>query len=29
MNISQIMDKMLVFSEGNLQDIDHLIRVWT
>ena len=29
MNISQIMEKMLVFSEGNLPDIDHLIRVWT
>ena len=27
--VSQIMEKMLVFSEGNIHDIDHLIRVWT
>ena len=29
MTISQILEKMLVFSEGNVHDIDHLIRVWT
>ena len=29
MNISQIMEKMLLFSDGNIHDIDHLIRVWT
>ena len=28
MTISQIMGKMIAFSEGNLHDIDHLIRVW-
>lgn len=27
--ISQIMKKMIAFSEGNIHDIDHLIRVWT
>ncbi len=27
--ISYIMEKMLVFSNGNIHDIDHLIRVWT
>ena len=29
MTISQIMEKMIVFSEGNIHDIDHFIRVWT
>ena len=29
MTIAQLMEKMLAFSEGNLHDIDHLIRVWT
>ena len=29
MTISQIMEKMLAYSAGNLHDIDHLIRVWT
>ena len=29
MTISQILEKMLVFSEGKVHDIDHLIRVWT
>jgi uncharacterized protein len=29
MNIAEIMEKMIVFSEGNVHDIDHLIRVWT
>lgn len=28
MNISQIMEKMLTLSDGNIHDIDHLIRVW-
>lgn len=28
MDISQIMTKMLAFSNGNLHDIDHFIRVW-
>ena len=27
--ISQIMEKMIAFSDGNIHDIDHLIRVWT
>lgn len=26
--ISQIMEQMIAFSQGNLHDIDHLIRVW-
>lgn len=29
MNIAHIMEKMLAFSNGNIHDIDHLIRVWT
>ena len=29
MTISQIMEKMIAFSVGNIHDIDHLIRVWT
>ncbi|MBQ1466264.1 MAG: HD domain-containing protein [Eubacteriaceae bacterium] len=29
MTVSQIMRKMIAFSEGNIHDIDHLIRVWT
>ena len=29
MTISQIMEKMITYSEGNVHDIDHLIRVWT
>ena len=29
MTVSQILDKMIVFSEGNIHDIDHFIRVWT
>ena len=28
MTIAQIMEKMISFSEGNIHDIDHLIRVW-
>ena len=26
--IAQLMEKMIAFSEGNIHDIDHLIRVW-
>ena len=29
MSVSQIMEKMIAFSGGNIHDIDHLIRVWT
>ena len=29
MTISQIMEKMITFSDGNIHDIDHFIRVWT
>ena len=29
MTIAQILEKMIVFSAGNIHDIDHLIRVWT
>ena len=29
MTISEIMDKMIAFSNGNIHDIDHLVRVWT
>lgn len=29
MTIAQIMEKMLAFSEGNIHDIDHLLRVWS
>ena len=28
MKISQIMDRMISFSGGNIHDIDHFIRVW-
>lgn len=28
MTVSQIMEKMIAFSEGNIHDIDHLIKVW-
>ena len=27
--IPQLMEKMIAFSQGNIHDIDHLIRVWT
>ena len=27
--IASIMEKMIAFSEGNVHDIDHFIRVWT
>ena len=29
MTVSQIMEKMIAFSAGNIHDIDHFIRVWT
>ncbi|MGN0625679.1 MAG: HD domain-containing protein [Oscillospiraceae bacterium] len=29
MKASEMMEKMISFSNGNLHDIDHLIRVWT
>ena len=29
MTISQIMKKMIEFSDGNIHDIDHFIRVWS
>ena len=29
MSISQILEKMIAFSDGNIHDIDHFIRVWT
>ena len=29
MNISQIMEKMIAISDGNIRDIDHFIRVWS
>ncbi len=29
MTVAQIMEKMLAFSEGNIHDIDHLLRVWS
>lgn len=28
-SIAELMQKMILFSEGNIHDIDHLIRVWT
>ena len=28
MTISQILEKMIAFSDGNIHDIDHFIRVW-
>ena len=29
MTTAQIMEKMIAYSQGNIHDIDHLIRVWT
>lgn len=29
MTVAQLLEKMLVFSEGNIHDIDHLLRVWS
>ena len=29
MTVSQIMEKMIAVSEGNIHDVDHFIRVWT
>jgi HD superfamily phosphodiesterase len=28
LKISQIMEKMIAFSDGNIHDIDHFVRVW-
>ena len=28
LKISQIMEKMITFSDGNIHDIDHFVRVW-
>ena len=27
--VSQILEKMIAFSDGNIHDIDHLLRVWS
>ena len=27
--VAQVMEKMIAYSDGNIHDIDHLIRVWT
>ena len=29
MTIAQLLEKMLAFSEGNIHDIDHFLRVWS
>ena len=29
MKVSEIMEKMIAFSDSNIYDIDHFIRVWT
>ena len=29
MTISELLEKMIAYSNGNIHDIDHLIRVWT
>ncbi|MCR5100508.1 MAG: HD domain-containing protein [Butyrivibrio sp.] len=29
MTIPEVLTKMIAFSDGNIHDIDHLIRVWT
>ena len=29
MTIAEILEKMICFSNGNIHDIDHLVRVWT
>lgn len=28
LSIEQLMEKMIAFSEGNIHDIDHFVRVW-
>ena len=28
LQISQLMEKMIAFSDGNIHDIDHFVRVW-
>ena len=27
--IAQLMERMIAFSEGNIHDIDHFVRVWS
>lgn len=29
MNVAQILEKMIFFSDGNIHDIEHFIKVWT
>ena len=29
MSVAKIIEKMIAFSNGNIHDIDHFIRVWT
>lgn len=29
MTIAEILEKMIRYSNGNIHDIDHLVRVWT
>ncbi len=29
MNVAQILEKMIDFSDGNIHDIEHFIKVWT
>ncbi len=29
MRITEILEKMIVFSDGNIHDIDHFLRVWS
>lgn len=29
MNVAQVLEKMIVFSDGNIHDIEHFIKVWT
>ena len=29
MNVAQILEKMIAFSNGNIHDIEHFIKVWT
>ena len=29
MTIAEILEKMICYSNGNIHDIDHLVRVWT
>ena len=29
MRITEILERMIVFSDGNIHDIDHFLRVWS